>query len=318
MRIMKPLLLTVGNIYIDHNVFGVNAGETFTLDAGQDYFGTSGKRVLGGSAVNAAMQVARLGVEVGFVGKTGTDAGASEVRDLLTRERILADLISSDPEQTTSMAINLVDKTGKFIGVHYGGASKSLTPTDVNLNHPLFKRASGVYFGGTAKQPHLFPDCEQLFRELSSRGIRVFYDPNRFPAHEVLSDRSLLATQLAHVEGYFPNEEELLQATGQTQVDTALDFALESGVTFVALKRGAEGCRIKSKTIDIAVAGHKVAVVTTVGAGDCFNATFIASHLAGQSLQSCAERATAAAAIKVSRDIWPTEPDIQSFQGLAK
>ena len=114
---MKPLLLTVGNIYIDHNVFGVNGGAEFTLESGKDYFAASGEHVLGGSAVNAAMQAQRLGVEVGFIGKTGTDAGAIDVRVLLDKEKILPDLMCEDENNATSMAINLVAGNGEFIGV---------------------------------------------------------------------------------------------------------------------------------------------------------------------------------------------------------
>lgn len=83
---MKPLLLTVGNIYIDHNTFGVDSGEeNFRLESGKDYFADSSERVLGGSAVNVAMQASRLGIEVGFIGKTGNDEGSQEVRALLQK-----------------------------------------------------------------------------------------------------------------------------------------------------------------------------------------------------------------------------------------
>jgi len=139
------------------------------------------------------------------------------------------------------------------------------------------------------------------------------YDPNRFPAEEVLTDRSLLQGQLANVEGYFPNEDELLQAMDKTSIDEALNQAMQSGVTFVALKRGAQGCRIKTKDEDFVIDGKKVEVITTVGAGDCFNATFIAYYLKGLPLKECAERATIAAAIKVSRNIWPDEAAIESY-----
>ncbi len=309
---MKPLLLTVGNIYIDHNVFGVNAGTEFTLESGKDYFATSGEHVLGGSAVNAAMQVQRLGIEVGFIGKTGNDTGAGEVKALLDKQGILRDLMCEDERYATSMAVNLVDMHGEFIGVHYGEASKTLAAKDITVDDELFKRAQAIYFGGTAKQPILFKECESVFRALSSRGIRIFYDPNRFPAEESLSDRSLLQSQLAHVEGYFPNEDELLQATNKPSVDEALAYVLESGVTFVALKRGAKGCRIKTRDDDFIIEGRKVEAVTTVGAGDCFNATFIAYYLKGASLRKCAERATAAASIKVSQNIWPNASLIES------
>jgi sulfofructose kinase len=118
---MKPLLLTVGNIYIDHNIFGVSSGqEAFSLEAGKDYFGSGSERVLGGSAVNAAMQAARLGVEVGFIGKTGRDEGGQQVRALLDREGILSELVGEDADLATSMAVNLIDGNGQFIGIHYG------------------------------------------------------------------------------------------------------------------------------------------------------------------------------------------------------
>ncbi len=310
---MKHLLLTVGNIYIDHNLFAVNAGEQFTLESGKDYFAASGERVLGGSAVNAAMQAHRLDIDVGFVGKTGTDAGSDEVRELLKQKGILSDLVSSDARHATSMAVNLVDKKGEFIGIHYGEASKTLSAEDIAIDHELFKSAEAVYFGGTAKQPILFEQCAELFSVLASRGVKVFYDPNRFPAAETLADRSFFHAQLAHIEGYFPNEEELLQATDATSVETALDQVLASGVKFVALKRGAEGCRIKSQQEDFEIPGKKVNAVTTVGAGDCFNATFMAYYLSGYTLRECAEYATLAAAIKVSRNVWPDKAAIEAI-----
>lgn len=309
---MDILLLTVGNIYIDHNIFGVKAGAEFKLESGKDYFGTSGERVLGGSAVNTAMQAARLGTQVGFIGKTGTDKGAQEVRALLDVQGIISELMSHDTNQATSMAVNLVDDNGEFIGVHYGDASKTLSAADIDFDHALFKRSQGIYFGGTAKQPLLFPECEMIFRNISDRKVKIFYDPNRFPAQEALTDCSLLYAQLAYIEGYFPNEEELLQMAGSDSIDESLDYALSSGVKFIALKRGANGCRIKTHDEDFAIKAHDVNVLSTVGAGDCFNATFIVNYLEGSSLKKCAVQATAAAAIKVGQNIWPNKATINA------
>jgi len=311
---MNQLLLTVGNIYIDHNIFGVNAGDEFRLESGKDYFANSGsERVLGGSAMNVAMQARRLGAEVCFVGKTGADSGAKEVRELLSVQGIISDLVSEDATQATSMAVNLIGKDGEFIGVHYGEASRTLALEDIDLNHDLFERCNGIYFGGTGKQPLLFSKCAELFSKLTSRGIKVFYDPNRFPAHEALADRSLLHDQLAFAEGYFPNEGELLQATEKTDVNEALDEVVGTGVKFVALKLGAKGCRIKTQTEDFTVEAKQVRAISTVGAGDCFNATFIVYYLQGASLKECAERATTAAAIKVSQNTWPDQATIENY-----
>lgn len=308
----KNLLLAVGNIYVDHNVFGVNGGGDFKLERGKDYFGDTGERVLGGSAVNVAMQIKRLGVDVAFIGKTGDDEGSKEVRGLLENEGIHAELVRQDSSLTTSMAVNLIDPSGSFIGVHYGDASKQLETGDINLNHALFAEAKGIYFGGTAKQPLMFKGIKDLFTELSEQGIKIFYDPNRFPAEEQSIDCELLMDQLAFVEGYFPNEDELLQATSELSVDDALDQVIGVGVKFIALKLGARGCRIKTLSQDFTIEAVKVEPKTTVGAGDCFNATFITYYLNGCSLEESAQKAIKAASIKVGQNVWPTKEQIEN------
>jgi sugar/nucleoside kinase (ribokinase family) len=315
---MRNVLLTVGNIYIDHNIFGIKSDqEKFTLESGKDYGGSRSERVLGGSAVNAAMQAGRLGIQVGFIGKTGSDEGGRQVRALLEEEGILSELVCEDQNLATSMAVNLVSTNGEFVGVHYGEASKNLTADDIDLSHDIFSHTAAVYFGGTAKQPFLLKDGERLFQQLRSRDIKIFYDPNRFPVQEEATDRSLLLAQLAYVEGYFPNQMELLQLTDKTAIDDALDVALNTGVAFIALKLGAKGCRVITQNEDFTINGHKIIPVTTVGAGDCFNATFMASYLVGQPLRECAERATAAAAIKVSQNVWPNQSAITGLLSAA-
>lgn len=303
---MTSLLITVGNIYVDNNIFGVHTDGEFRLEPGKDYFADRGERVLGGSAVNAALQAKRLGLEVGFIGKTGSDEGAEEINVLLKASGILPDLIIRDKGQTTSMAVNLVHTGGEFIGMHHGNASKTLSIDDIDLGNSLFERCNAIYFGGTAKQPLLFKECAKLFEKLKDRNIKVFYDPNRFAAHEALIDSTLLLDQLKFVEGYFPNEEELLQAMGVDEIDDAIERAIGTGVAFVALKLGAKGCRIKTINDDFHIEGKSIKPMTTVGAGDCFNATFMASYLEGRSLKESAELATAAAAIKVGSNLWPT------------
>lgn len=313
MTATSQTLLTVGNIYVDHNVFGVNSGKDFRLDSGKDYFGDDGERVLGGSAVNVAMQARRLDLAVGFVGKTGDDAGADEVRALLKAQQITTDLMVRQPGLISSMAINLVATNGEFIGVHYGNASKRLAVSDFDLSTEAWRQVTAVYFGGTAKQPLLFAQLAELFAELAGRGVKLFYDPNRFPAAEAPADQKLLRQQLKHVGIYFPNHEELLQATNTASTEAGLAAALNAGVKVVALKLGAKGCRVVTADQDFTVAARPVAVKTTVGAGDCFNASFMSSYLAGQSLRHCAEQATTAAAIRVSQNIWPDRAMIDGF-----
>ncbi|PID98723.1 hypothetical protein CSA80_04630 [Candidatus Saccharibacteria bacterium] len=304
---MKPLLLTVGNVYLDNNIYGVESDEDkFKLEAGKEYAAAEAKRVPGGSAVNVAMQARRLGVDVAFVGKVGEDEAGKAVKALLEKVNIMSQLVGEDATLDTSIAVNLIGQDGQSISIYYGNASKQLSAEDIDINNGLLARGQAIYFGGTAKQTKLLAKGESLFREIHKKNVKIFYDPNRFPLQTEDSSRQTILGQLKYVEGYFPNEQELLQLSGETSVDKALDMVLSRGVRFVALKLGEQGCRVKTQQEDFAIDGLKVKPLSTVGAGDCFNATFIANYLMNKPLETCARLANAAAAIKVQQDVWPS------------
>lgn len=305
--IMKTLI-TVGNIYVDHNIFGVEAGQQFCLEANKDYYAEGGEQVVGGSAVNVAMQLKKLGNDVAVIAKVGDDVAAQQIRQMLQRDDINTELLSVGEGLSTSVAINIVSENGEFTGLHYGDASRELKLEDINLNHSFFEQTAGIYFGGTIKQPLVFEYADELFRKLSEKGVKVFFDPNRFPPEDANIDRSLIRRHLSYVEGYFANESELLQASNTSHINEALESVLQTGVKFIAVKLGANGCRVKTLHDDFTVDGHSIEPITTVGAGDCFNATFISYYLDGCSLREAAEHATAASAIKVAENIWPTKP----------
>jgi ribokinase len=65
------------------------------------------------------------------------------------------------------------------------------------------------------------------------------------------------------------------------------------------------------------IGGHKVEVLDTTGAGDCFAGWFAAELAAGHSLEDAALRANAAAALSVTRpgagSSMPTKAEVESF-----
>ena len=110
------------------------------------------------------------------------------------------------------------------------------------------------------------------------------------------------------------SDEDLAWLTGSDDVDAGVASLLERGPSLICITRGSEG--VSGYTVDgvVHVAANRVEVVDTVGAGDTFNAGFLAAlHDAG-ALEKDAVRAldegtirnalslgAAAAAITVSR-----------------
>ena len=102
-----------------------------------------------------------------------------------------------------------------------------------------------------------------------------------------------------------PNEHEL-EALG----------TLPDGVVVVET-RGAEGVVIRRGGEEERVAAPAVQAIDTTGAGDCFNGVFAAGLAEGMEVAAAAQRATAAAALSVTkvgaREGMPTRDELDAF-----
>lgn len=310
----KQLILGIGNIYVETNYLGLETGEKDILEAGREYRARTYETRLGGSVVNFVLCAKTLGFEVGLIGKTGQDEAGEKLRKLLRDAEIADDLIIASSDVSTSVDTGVVlAHSGENIQFVSGDANQKLSLEDIDLNNPIFEKVSAVYLGGGLKQESLFPNYPELIRQLHSKNIKIFFDHGRFPVDTSKEKRDVLVEALSLVDGYFPNGQEIVDLTDIQDKDMALKRVLEMGPKIVVVKFGPEGCRVKTKDEDINFPGYKVNVVSTVGAGDAFNAGFIAQFLKGKSLRECGEFANATAALRISKNQIPLENEVLEF-----
>jgi ribokinase len=92
--------------------------------------------------------------------------------------------------------------------------------------------------------------------------------------------------------------------------------SLPDGVVIVET-RGQDGVLIQQDDEEERVAAHPVQVVDTTGAGDCFNGVFAAGLAEGLEVSAAVQRATAAAALSVTkvgaREGMPTREELDTF-----
>ncbi|NTU47239.1 carbohydrate kinase family protein [Candidatus Roizmanbacteria bacterium] len=314
MKKLHNFIITIGNVYLDHNAYEVESNGFNELKAGKEYFAKQYETVLGGSAVNFARQARNLGLRVAFVGQVGDDEEGKEIKRLLLKERINSDLVNTVKGETTSAAFNMIlSHNGEFVGVHWGSASRTLQQKYIDPSHPLFQQATAVYFGGTAKQGEIFQNFPTVLARLQNQGIRTIIDPNRFPVLQDNASRDILLESLQYADCYLPNAEELKQTTGEQDIDRAIQIALKRGVKMVVVKRGGEGCIVCSQHQQLVIPGFYVVPKTTVGAGDAFNAGFVTQLLAEKPLLECGRYANAVAGIKVGENKTATHIDVTEF-----
>jgi sugar/nucleoside kinase (ribokinase family) len=143
----------------------------------------------------------------------------------------------------------------------------------------------------------LQPDLPELFRELKSRGLTLSLDTNDDPEDKW---DGVLPQLLPYISVLLPNRGELCRITRRDNLDEALD-ELSSIVPIIAVKCGADGAIVQSGGKRTRVPGISVRPVDTIGAGDSFNAGFLAAWLSGQTVEECARAGNITGALATQR-----------------
>jgi len=277
----------------------------------------------GGSAANTAIQAARLGYRTRILGKVGNDPFFALILQGLQKEGIeTGDLLVSGQERTGTTVI-LSGKRARewdLAMVTFGGANETLEPGDVEpYLRGISSEGTALFFvGDFFALPRMQSGLAELLSMVRGQGLTTVLDHGRFQrsqtAERVL--RSLEST-MEFVDVYLPSERELREFSGKQDSTEALDLVMEKyGVRLIVLKRGAAGCRVRTRGEDLEVPAFPVreAEVSALGAGSAFNAAFLWQWRRNPAdLFQAAQTANAAARIKIVSGRQTTEKRLVSF-----
>jgi len=134
------------------------------------------------------------------------------------------------------------------------------------------------------------------------------WDPHGWSAATVRS----VYDMLEHTDIFLPNRDEVTALTGETEAVAAQGRLQAVCAGSVIVKDGPQGsvASVGSRSVRVpAVCTH---VVDTVGAGDVYNAGFLAGYLPARDVESGMRLGTAAAACYIgrTRDRFPSSADV--------
>ena len=127
------------------------------------------------------------------------------------------------------------------------------------------------------------PETIAFIQAMRARGSRIFLDTQYL---DFTLERPGIIEIMGLVDIFAQNESEALQLTGAENVESAAAI-LAQHTPFVLIKRGGQGAIARSGGQTWTAPALPVTVIDTTGAGDCFNAGFMAAHLRGESVETC-------------------------------
>jgi sugar/nucleoside kinase (ribokinase family) len=241
--------------------------------------------VLGSSSVIAACGAARLGLRVAIAGVVGDDAFGRFMLTAMAERGIDTSAVRVDRRVPTGATVILASATDRAI-LTAAGTIPLLRAADVPER--LIARARHVHAGSFFLLDALRPELPALFRAVRVGGGTTSVDTNWDPSGS-WDARGLLA----ETDVFLPNDAEAIRIALAAGVDArdaegAARALLGLGPRVVAVKLGREGALAVAADGRVArCPALAVEPVDATGAGDSFDAGFLAGWLGGRSLEAC-------------------------------
>lgn len=266
---------------------------------------------LGGSGAIMAAGAARLGLRVAFVGVVGSDDPGMLVREHLGARGVDLRGLVVDPRGATGLSVILARTDDRAI-LTFPGTIGALRGASVP--RALLADARHVHVASYFLQRALAQDLPDLLAQRAP-GATCSVDPNFDPAGRWDGG---LKDLLPRIDVFLPNATEAMAIAG---VDDATEAArrLAEATPIVVVKDGAHGAIVAADGVVERVGPCRgVVTVDSTGAGDSFDAGFVAARLAGASPLEAAALADACGAAS-TRAIGGTDaqPTLEEARALA-
>ncbi len=281
----------------------------------QDLLGKFGKlrsESGGGSAANTLHALAKMGFTTGYLGKVGKDSYG----DFLLEALKPVDSSQVCRGSESGVCLVLLNNIGERSMLVFPNSNDTITYNEINLDY--LKNTRFLHLTSFKSDSPLKVQI-RVVEEIHSQ-VRISFDPGEIYASKGLKEIGSIIERSYIV---FLNDKEIRLLLGKSYKEGAKEL-LGYGPSVIACKMGEKGSFIATRDEEFEIPGEKVKAVDTTGAGDVYNAGFLAGLLLDFSLYNCALFATKAAALSITgygREKHPGQQflkDFKSLQGIAR
>lgn len=241
----------------------------------------------GGDTLNSAVHMARLGCEVGYFTAIGTDPFSQQLRQAWLAEGLDCSLVLTDPARGAGLYAISVDGLGERSFAYWRGESAArqmfaLPASAVAAQHAAQSDLLAFSLISLAILP---PEGRAallgIARKVRAAGGLVAFDGNYRPRLWSSREEAVAARDeaISTASIGLPTLEDEAALSGLHSAGQVAAHWQSLGCAETIVKLGAAGCRLPDG--QIIPPDRAMTPVDTSGAGDAFNAGYLAARLAG-------------------------------------
>jgi len=253
------------------------------------------RAVTAGTAGYVAQCYSKLGGHASILGKIGND----------NIGKLVLDGFRACAVSTNNLAVDKDARTEISTVILYNDGNKSSVVSDILPLRPSdFPRRNltngrAFHFAGYLLYPNLWgKHAFSMFKAVTKAGLFVSADPQMSatgvwskPFERILGDLDVLLL----------DEEEARRISRRKRIPDAIECLLKEGPRMVAVKSGVRGCVVGYGDRIRNIRAYEVIPVSTIGAGDAFDAGFIYGSLQKWDVEKTARFANVVAAISTTQ-----------------
>ncbi|WIF95451.1 ribokinase [Caminicella sporogenes] len=302
---MKKILV-VGSLNMD-----LVTNVRVTPRVGETVLGRGFEKIPGGKGANQAAAMGRLKGNVKMLGKVGDDSFGEILKNNLQLNNVDISNVYVQKNQSTGIAMIMVNEDGDNSIVVIPGANFDLMPEDI--------------------KDSVIRDCDILVSQLEIPLETIEYifkkakDMNKYTILNPAPACKLSDNLLENIDLLVLNETEI-EVLSDVKINSFEDiikgsnFLMDKGVKEIIVTLGREGAVYFSNEKHIKFNAYKVTAVDTTAAGDSFIAGLTVKLSKDKDICEAIEFATKVAAITVTRkgaqSSLPTLEEVKNFKGV--
>jgi fructokinase len=229
----------------------------------------------GGSSFNAMISLGRAGVPGSFISETGNDRVGQKVIAFLRENGINADNVNVFPDSKSPISLAFLDDHNDAEYIFY----KNHPNDRLEFVYPEIQRDDIVVFGSFyAVNPVIRPQMAALIEDARKHGAIIYYDVN-FRAshqHEVMKITPNLLENLEYADIVRGSHEDFKVLYKLTDCDKVYNSEISFYCKRFIYTQGSRPVELRAENgLKRSYEVEPTDTVSTIGAGDNFNAGFI-------------------------------------------